>query len=296
MENNSKNSGYLLVFLAGVIWGFIGLFVKLLNGAGANATTVAFMRMSYSTVIMLVISVVLYGGKSLRVDRKTLLACAFMGLVCQCAFNVLYNISIQYNGVAVGSIILAINPVFTAIVSVIFCREKLSVRKIIALIINVVGCSLAATNGKIDGFTVGFIGIASGLAAAFGYSLTPVVGRITAQNNKPSVISAYSFGFATIFLLLYSALTSTPLILNGEVLTYGFFYALIPTCISYLLYYNGLKHITESSRIPVIASAEIACATILGIVIFHEDFGVFCIIGIVLVLLSSAIMCEKSKN
>ena len=62
---------------------------------------------------------------------------------------------------------------------------------------------------------------------------------------------------------------------------WGFFYALITTAIGYIFYYEGLKHITESSKVPVIASVEVIVASLIGVVWYREHLGFISFLGIV---------------
>ena len=72
-------------------------------------------------------------------------------------------------------------------------------------------------------------------------------------------------------------------------------FALIPTSLAYVLYYQGLQLIVESSKVPVIASVETVVATLIGIVIYRERLGIFSIIGVLLVLVSILLMNPSKK-
>ena len=76
---------------------------------------------------------------------------------------------------------------------------------------------------------------------------------------------------------------------NTGILFWGFFYALITTAIGYIFYYEGLKHITKSSKVPVIASVEVIVASLIGVVWYREHLGFISFLGIVAVLLSTTI-------
>ena len=80
---------------------------------------------------------------------------------------------------------------------------------------------------------------------------------------------------------------------NTGILFWGFFYALITTAIGYIFYYEGLKHITESIKVSVIASVEVIVASLIGVVWYREQLG---FISIVAVLLSIILMNQKANN
>lgn len=83
---------------------------------------------------------------------------------------------------------------------------------------------------------------------------------------------------------------------NTGILFGGFFYALITTAIGYIFYYEGLKHITKSSKVPVIASVEVIVASLIGVVWYREHLGFISFLGIVAVLLFIILMNQKANN
>ncbi|WP_369015330.1 EamA family transporter, partial [Escherichia coli] len=82
-------------------------------------------------------------------------------------------------------------------------------------------------------------------------------------------MSTYNFLFATIFLAVFTRPWSgveDPL--NLKLLAIGVGFALIPTALGYIFYFSGLKNITESSKVPVVASIETVVATMIGMLVF----------------------------
>lgn len=83
-----KNSGYLLVFSAGILWGTIGLFVKQMELGGSSPVETAFLRVFFAFLILLVICICRGGWRSLRADSRTLFICALLGIVCHGICNI----------------------------------------------------------------------------------------------------------------------------------------------------------------------------------------------------------------
>ena len=129
--------------------------------------------------------------------------------------DICYSIAVTTIGVALSAVLLDIAPLFTLLFSVLIFQEKVTFVKGIAVIINIIGCILTVTNGKLELQSLALFGLLMGISA-------------------------------------------------------GFFYALIPTTIGYIFYYEGLKHITESSKISVIASMEVIVASLIGVVWYRE--------------------------
>lgn len=142
---NGEKLGYLQVFIAGSMWGLIGIFVMWMEQCGSSTNFTGFIRTTFACLIMTVFTIHKYGFQALKIDRKTLLGCAVMGIICQ-GFNCLvYNYAIVTAGVAVSAILLNVSPAFTAIISFFLFSEKITTNKKMAMVINIIGCALAVT-------------------------------------------------------------------------------------------------------------------------------------------------------
>ena len=82
---------------------------------------------------------------------------------------------------------------------------------------------------------------------------------------------------------------------NARLLLYGLLFGLVATALAYSIYFSGLSKITQTSKVPVVASVELVVATIIGVAAFSERMTVIKIIGILLVLLSILMFSRKSK-
>ncbi|MCF0141345.1 MAG: EamA family transporter [Mogibacterium sp.] len=289
MKSDFRN--YLFVFIAGSLWGTIGFWVKMMQANGSSSAYTSFVRMLLGCVILVAITLIKDGFKAFKVSRGTLISCMLLGFICQGLYNLMYSSAVNTAGMALASVLLYTAPIFTAIESKLFFREKFSAKKYVALLINIMGCALTVTGGKLGGLSFAVIGIVYGVAAGFLYSLTPVFGRIAASGDgTPFSISSYNFIFATIFLALFRPWNTVANPWEPKIWLWGLGFAIIPTAISYLFYYDAMAHIKETSKVPVIASVETVIATILGIVIFRENFGAVNVIGMLCVFGSIALM------
>ncbi len=244
MNTRNEKTGYLLVFIAGTFWGLIGIFVKSMATCGASATMTSFLRVFFAFLIMLVLCLVKCKPHDLLIGWKPLLSCALLGVLCHVVYNICYSIAVTTIGVALSAVLLDIAPLFTLLFSVLFFQEKVTFLKGIAVIINIIGCILTVTNGKLEIQSLALFGLLMGVGAGFLYALTAIIGRVAAENTHPFVMSMYSYFFAAIFLCISMGVSRAKFTFNTGILFCGFFYALIPTAIGYIFYYEGLKHIT----------------------------------------------------
>lgn len=295
-QKNTELAGCMFVFAAGFLWGIIGLFVKEMEHAGATPEMISFLRVFFAFLIMAVITVCKKGARAFLVHAGTLFFCALLGLVCHGIYNIFYSLAVTLSGVSVSAVLLNIAPVFTLLFSMLLFSERFTKSKAIAVLMNMLGCILTATNGRIDSAGLSMIGIACGIGVGFCYSMTAIIGRFAADRTDPFVMSTYSYLFAALSLGIWMKPWEAPIAVSAPVILWGFFYALIPTAIGYLLYYRGIQNIRESSKVPVIASVESVVATLVGICVYREQIGWISMAGIMLVLLSIRLMNRKHSG
>ena len=279
----------LYIFTSGVLWGTIGLFVKTLGSLGASPSQICVMRMAFAFAIMSILALIRNGTKTLRLDRKTMILCALLGLISHGVFNICYTASIRINGMGIACVLMYTAPVSTAIASWICFHEKFSTLKIFALLVNIAGCILTATGGQISG-ALNWTGLIAGLGSGFCYGMAAIFGRMAGQRSDPITVSAYSYFFAMVFLYL---VLRPSFQLDAKILGTGFAYGLVPTSLAYVLYYTGISKVRDTGRVPVIASIEPVTAIILGLLVYGEEIGMANMIGVAVVLISIIIMVKS---
>ena len=136
------------------------------------------------------------------------------------------------------------------------------------------------------------MGILSGLGSGFCYGMAAIIGRAAGEKTDSLTISVYSFFFASLFLILFARPDFMPALNDTRILGIGFLYALIPTSLAYLVYYNALKVIHDTSKVPVIASIEPVTAVIVGMLLYNERIDAANFTGVAIVLVSIIIMMK----
>ncbi len=289
---------FIKIFITGCLWGTIGLFVKLMEGAGSSSSYTSFLRLLFGTFFLAVLTLTDDGPGAFRIGKKTLISCILLGIVCQGVFNLLYSASVSVNGVSVASVLLYTAPIFTTIASLLLFREKLNRLKWIALPVNVIGCALTATGGNFSAEAIAPLGLLIGVGAGFTYGMTAVFGRIAVRENaSPLAVATYNLLFGCVFIAavrLPWRTAEAPL--DPKLLIFGALFGLVATALAYALYFSGLSGITETSKVPVVASVEVVVATVIGAAAFGENVNAVRIAGVVLVLVSILLFSMKSRS
>lgn len=291
-SNKEQNKGYLMVLVAGSLWGTIGLFATLLSNFGMSAGPVAFFRVLSATIMLALILLVKGRGLDLfRVSRRGLISCMLVGFISQAIYNVCYMNTIEQGGMATAAVFLYTSPVYVALISWIAFHEPLTRNKIIAILINIAGCILTVTGGDFSEMKISAFGIIMGILAGFTYALLPILSRTGADDEDPFTAAFYgqAFGALLLFFLIrpFNGI-GTPFTLPILLTFIGF--GIVPSAMGYIVYYRGISKITETSRIPVLASVETVVAALIGLVVFGQSLSLAKIVGIALVLFSIAVM------
>ena len=294
MDGNIRK--YALIMLSGILWGTIGLFVKVLDAKGSTSEYTTFMRMFFAFLLLFAITLAKEGTASFRIGRNTLISCALLGFVSMSLNNLCYTNAVNRLGMSLAAAILYMAPIFTSIQSKLFFHEKVGRNKLIALAFNVIGCVLAATGGRLSLEGVSAAGLLFGIGAAFAYSTQNIFGRLATDEASPFVVATYNFFFAAAFTLVVARPFSTiddPF--EPQLLIWGLLFGLIPTTIAYLLYFAGIQGLTETSKVPVFCSLELVVATVLGAVLFSENLPPASLAGTALILVSIMLMNRKTN-
>lgn len=295
--NSTKTIGYIMIFVAGTLWGTIGLFVKLLTGIGASSALTAFIRLFLAFWILLPVMFHMGGKKMFKIDKYNLLKCFLLGFLSQALYNYTYNIAIGNIGIATASILLYTSPIFVCVISAIFFKEYIGKQKILAIVINLFGCFLMVTGGNIGNLKLNFVGIIFGVAAGFLYSLVAIIGNIVSDEVHPFTVVFYSFLFGWLSLVVIAKpWESIEVMAQFKFWLYAFGFALIPTVGSYLFYMSGLRKNLELSKVPIIASIEMVVSALIGGLIFRESIGLINILGVIFLLISIAVMNIRLKS
>ena len=218
------------------------------------------------------------------------------GVITQGIFNVAYATCVEKSGVAIAAVLLYTSPVFNAIISYIAFKERLGFKRNMILALNMLGCIVAATGLDFTFKLVSLTGILMGLISGLTYGASPVLGKYANRNPNLFVVIAYNELFASIFMLLFTRPFKNIEIISTKMWIYGIMYGVLITGLAYVFYYDGVKRMTETSIVPVIASIEVVVAAIVGIIIYKEPLNIINYIGIFIVILSIIYMSMASKK
>ena len=284
MAENKPSTGPALIVLAGCFWGSMGIFVRKLGEYGFSSIQIVSIRV---TLAALIFSLVLLrkdrgGFKIAPGDLPLFLGLGFGSILF---FTVCYFTAIRIMPLSTAAILLYTSPIWIMLMSVLFFHEKLTGRKVLALILAFNGCVLVS---GVAGEGVSAAGLLIGLGSGVGYGLYSILGTVALRRYSPYTVTTYTFLLAAVgswlicrpadLIAKLAAAANTSALILLCCLT-----ALVTAVIPFLAYTLGLRSV-EASRAGILATVEPMVAALIGVLVFSEPLTVLSGFGILLIL------------
>ena len=286
--------GDILIIIAGLFWGSMGIFVRHLNGLGFTSIQVACMRLTTAGIIFALI-LLIKEPKGFKIKPKDIPLFLALGLVSILFFTCCYFTAIRLMTMSTAAILLYTSPIWVMILAIIFLKEKITPQKVIALILAFIGCVLVSGFGG----KVSAIGILVGLGSGLGYGLYSIFGTFALRKYSPFTVTTYTFLIAG----LGSILVANPVDLADKItkteskpglLGFVLLTSVVTAVIPFLLYTLGLNR-TTAGKAAVLATVEPAAATLFGFFVMGEKIGIIAICGILMVFLAIIVLSLREK-
>jgi drug/metabolite transporter (DMT)-like permease len=181
-----------------------------------------------------------------------------------------YFSAVKYTSIAVAVILLYTYPAFVTALSAAFLGERLTGRKVRALLLTLAGTVLVIQLHRPAALHLNARGVLWGLAAGVTAALYSLFGKKALARYEPYTVVLYAFGLGGIFLALLrgpAELAALRYPASLWLLLLGL--AVIPTLGGYTCYTVGLKGL-EASRASILATWEVVAAAGLGYFLFGE--------------------------
>ena len=282
----------LSIIVASVFWGTTGLFNKCFSDLGFSASDVVVFRM-LSAAVFMTLFILIKDRKAFIIKLSNLPILLLIGAISIFSTSYFYINSISASSMSVAAILMYTAPFIVVIASCFIYKEKLTARKICALIIAFIGCILVSGLGKTSTF-----GIVFGLLSGITYASYSIFSKTALKSMSSYTITLYGFIIAAASALI----TTNPVRIAKDVVACGYkiilpliFIGIITSILPYLFYTYGLKH-TEAGKASIISMLEPLVATLLGFIVLGQKTGIPGIIGIIFIVSAVIIIEMKVKK
>jgi drug/metabolite transporter (DMT)-like permease len=308
-----KKLGYFAAIFAGISFGSIPVVSAIMRNLGISSIEQTFLRISLGSIFGIII-ILIYFYKKKQLIRKTLNKELQLIYILQGVIFVLmilsYLSSVALNTpVGEAALLVQMHPFITLLVGWKLLDEDLTMRKILAIFIAILGLILLTEPWSWEQFLSNFIGDLFALANGVLYAIYLLIGRASSEKRKevPYILSISYVLFWSIIiaipLLLTFSLFPLPEALSSlsfskffdlEILGIGIIFAVFGSIIPYGLIMIALKEI-ESSRTSILLLGEPVSAMILGAFLLGESITLWYIIGGSLII-TAVIITVISKS
>ena len=180
MGKTRNYTGDILIIIAGLFWGSMGIFVRHLNDLGFSSIQVACLRLVTAGILFALI-LLIKDPKGFKLSPKDIPLFLALGLVSILFFTCCYFTAIRLMTMSTAAILLYTSPIWVMILAIIFLKEKFSIQKLIALVLAFAGCVLVSGFGG----KVTVVGILVGLGSGLGYGLYSIFGTLALKKYSP---------------------------------------------------------------------------------------------------------------
>ena len=296
VAQGSSTRGLLLIVLAAVLWGTVGVAIKALYGlADTNPLSIGFFRLAIAVPALFWACWLTLGVRMFRVARRDLALMLLLGAM-MALYQVCYFGAIAQVGVAIAVLItLCIAPVLVALLSLWLFREKLTPKLILALTFALIGTALFVDfqpHGGAQGNAV--IGVLLALGSAFGYAVITLCSRTLARRYHPLQSLSIGFGTGAMILLPFAianGVVNYPVV--GWVLL--LYLGLVPTVLAYVLFLSGMRY-TTATVASITTLLEPMTSTLLAWLFFKEQLTLLGLLGGILLLGAIVLLFTDSQK
>ena len=274
-----------------LIFGTIGVFVRYIPLA---SSAVALARAVIGVLFLCIVMIISKMRISFSSIRKNLLLLIIAGIALGFNWILLFE-SYRYTAVATATLCYYLAPTFVIIFSPFVLKEKLSLRKVMCVVVSLVG--MVFVSGVLNaGFAFSQIkGVLLGIGAAVLYSVIILLNK-RMKEIQPFDVTVFELFCSAVILLPYVLSTadfSTVTLTMGNIVML-LVVGIVHTGLAYALYFGSISKI-PAQTVALLSYIDPVFAIILSAVILKEGLTIYSLVGASLILGSSVIGELKNK-
>lgn len=287
----SEFVGFIYVLLAGLGFGFLGVFARIGFQKGLSVGEILTWRFLLASSILWVY-LLLFKKSLIRLPvRQILISCA-LGIFGYSFFSTLYFKSIEGISISLAALLLFTFPIFVNVGAYFFLKEKMNLRQVVSLILATLGIATLVWGPL---FVNSLSAVVYALLAAISYAVYVLVSGRYQQGVPPLSSSLYVITSAAMALFLFHQ-PSVDRLMQFSSSEYLIFLGLATICTvaPLTLFLAGLQRLS-SSKASLVVMVEPVVAAIAAWALLGEKMTVAQAAGALLVLVSLFLNATKTK-
>lgn len=291
---SSRLSGILIVIAATICWATSGIFINLIiRESGLSAVGLAFWR-DLTTAILLLLGILVIKPQLLIVKKKDLPWLIGMGAISIGVFHIFWNKAVVMLGASLATVVQCNAPIFVTIMAWFLFGEKITTRKIIAVILAAAGTILVSGIRGAGEWKILPVGLLIALGSAITYGSLSLFGKKLSGQYSAWTIMFYIFTFGTLTLFTVQLGSPDPWPVSKDFLPLFIGFVLFSTIVGFGLYTTSLKFLPASVA-SITATSEIFFAAIFAYIFLQERMDLWQILGSILII-SGVILVSLAKD
>lgn len=281
--------GYLLIAMASILWGTLGVLGKMAFQYGITPTLLIMLRLCISSCTLLFL-IFIFKKELFRIKRRHISLFIIFGIFPIALQRVAYFYAVDFTTATVAAMLFYTYPAIVAAMSVFLFKKKVTKKTVLAIVLTFLGASFVVKIYETSLLIVNLPGIFFGLLSSVLFAV--YVGMVKQLRNDYSswTLVFYGDGFGAIaltFAVTYSLpeVTSFPTQLWLLIFTIAW----IPSLLGYFLYSHALKYV-EATKGSIVSIIEPVSAGLLSVAILAEILEPFQLLGIALALIGIGLL------
>ena len=304
LRGNIMNKATIKVLIAMLLWGSLGVFVKNIS---LESVEISFFRGIIGSIFLGIVLLIKMRSKKKsdediyletskneykKKDKKSIIVLIISGMAIGFNWVFLFN-SYNYITVANATIVYYLAPVIVIFVSPIFLKEKLTSKKVVAVICAMCGLILIVktntSNVNID-LTSGII---NAFMAACLYASVIILNKFI-KNVDDYTKTFIQLFMASMVLLPWVIYRNNIIFDSPKSIILIAILGIAHTGIAYCLYFSAMKELKAQS-IAILGYLDPVSSVVFSIFLLKEPFSIYQLIGGVIIL-ASAVIAEKNPK
>ena len=285
MGNRKTILIYVKLMLTAIFWG--GTFIAgRVVAKDVGPFSASFFRFAIASSFLILI-IWRIDGRLLLPKKRQMVPVILLGLTGVFTYNVFFFKGLKLINAGRASIIIANNPIFIAILSAYFFKEKLNLIKAVGIIISVTGAIIVISKGNLNEIVQGNIGWGEIYIffCVLSWVVYSLIGKVVMADLSPISSVFYSCVIGTFFLFFPACFEGIFNNFHHYPITawLGIFYlGIFGTVVGFVWYYEGIKQIGPTKASLFINFVPVS-AVILAFMILDEPITLSLFIGTILV-------------
>jgi drug/metabolite transporter, DME family len=248
-------------------------------------------RATFSLLVLVCLLVGAKGWQRIKLPARDLAQCLLLGMLGVAVSNYFYYVAIQRTNVATAIIVQYTAPVWVLLYVVARRQQKLSLQRIAAVALAVIGIALVINLlGRRSTLRLDAYGLGAALLASFSFAFYNVAGhRILARYDRWRVL-VWTLAAASVFWLVVNPpwkIASAHYAPTQWI--FLFIFSMISVLGAFSLYFLGLQHL-EPTRAIIASCLEPVFSILLAALLLGEVLRPIQTLGIIFVLAAIVIV------